>query len=133
MTKQMRTIGAVSLGLLVAGLTGCGGAAPLAPTTVTSPMAANPGDVSMPYAGPFVKFSGTVTEMTANGPVPVKDAYVEVCGYDMALTDDRGFYTLTWVPVGTPSIFVQKAGYEGRTVMIKLSPDGRLDVHLQRE
>jgi hypothetical protein len=71
--------------------------------------------------------------MTADGPVPVKDTYVEVCGYDGALTDERGFYSLTSVPADTPSVFVQKAGYKAKAVPLALSPEGRLDVRLERE
>lgn len=135
MTRRERTIGTLCLGISMAAVTACGdgGAGPLAPTAVTRPAAASPGPVSGPDAGSLLAFSGTVTEMTANGPVPVEDAYVEVCGYDGARTDERGFYSLTSVPVNTPSLFVQKAGYKAQSVALNLSPDGRLDVRLERE
>ena len=93
--------------------------------------AAAPGPDSVPGAPALLAFSGTVTEMMANGPVPVEDAYVEVCGYDAARTDERGFYSLT-VPANT-SLFVQKAGYKAQLVTLNLSPEGRLDVRLERE
>jgi hypothetical protein len=135
MTRRKRTIGTLYLGILMAGATACGdgGAGPLAPTAVTRPAAPAPGPVSIPGAAALLAVSGTVTEMTANGPVPVKDAYVEVCGYDSALTDERGFYVLTSVPANTPSLYVQKAGYKAQSVVLNLSPDGRLDVRLERE
>lgn len=134
MTRRMQTIGTLWLGISMAGVTACGdgGRGPLAPTAVTRPAAAPPGPVPTP--GPaLLAVSGTVTEMTADGPVPVKDAYVEVCGYDGALTDERGFYSLTSVPAGTLSLFVQKPGYKAQSVGLMPSPDGRLDVRLERE
>jgi len=133
MTRWQRTIGAFGLGMSMAGVSACGdgGSGPLAPTDVTRPAAAAPGPDSVPGAPALLAFSGTVTEMTANGPAPVEDAYVEVCGYDAARTDERGFYSLT-VPANT-SLFVQKAGYKAQLVTLNLSPEGRLDVRLERE
>jgi len=135
MTRRKRTIGTLCLGLWMAGGTACGkgDAGPLAPTAVTRPAVPTPGPVSIPGDSSLLAFVGTVTEMTANGPRPVDDAYVEVCGYDGARTDERGFYSLTSVPVNTPSLFVQKAGYKAQSVALNLSPEGRLDVRLERE
>ena len=133
MSRRMRIVGTLCLGISMAGATACGGGAgPLAPTAVTHPAAAIPERIPIP-APAILTVSGTVTEMTATGLVPVKDAYVEVCGYDSSLTDERGFYSLTSVPADTPSLFVQKTGYTAQSVILKLSPDGTLDVRLERE
>lgn len=134
MAIRKRSIGALCLGMSLAGITACrdGGAGPLTPTVVTRPASSPPATPTNPDAA-LLTVSGTVTEITIDGPVPVKGAYVEACGFDSALTDERGFYSLTSVPPNTPSLFVQKAGYKAQSVILNLSPDGRLDVRLERE
>lgn len=132
MTRGTRTIGAWCLGIAMAGVTGCGEGirGPVAPTPVSPPMTAAP--TPPPGADSWLEVSGTVTAMTPDGPVPISGAYVEVCGFDSAWTDDHGFYRLSSVPSNTPLIFVQKAGYRAQSVA--LSPrGGRLDVRLERE
>ena len=130
---RMSVVGGVGL-VISLGTAACGGSRnPIAPTTTTIAAPASTTVTSTvvpqtPFALPSaVMVSGVVFEITEEGRVPVKNAYVEACGWASAETDNDGLFTLE-VPTGTPSLFIQKPGFTGVSVVIA----SRMEVRLER-
>jgi|SRR5687768_15825046 len=120
---------AICLGLLLTGVTACSGG----PTAPTAPAA-----LSIPPAPPaptvgMGRVFGTVTELTANGPVPVEGVYIEYCGYDSAVTDANGFYQLI-VPNGIAWLYVRRVpGFREIRPEVSVGGETRADLRLVRE
>ena len=79
--------------------------------------------------------SGLVTEATAAGPIPLEGVRVERAmtgGYQSAVTDKRGFYTIFGMFNGTSSVYVSKDGYKTHTARVTIDGDTRFDTQLVR-
>ena len=77
--------------------------------------------------------SGTVSEMTAAGPVPVPGVHVENSNiHDAALTDEKGFFSVR-VHRGSIHLYVAKPGYRDGTRTVSIDGDTRLDIQLVRQ
>jgi uncharacterized repeat protein (TIGR01451 family) len=67
--------------------------------------------------GPSGTLSGVVTD--AANSVPLASAQILVTDNDtvtrMAVTDDDGVYTVSWLPIGTYEVSAQRFGYLGQT------------------
>lgn len=80
--------------------------------------------------------SGVVTEMTAAGPVPVAGASVSrgvPAGYQRAVTDENGFYTIPGLPEGTDVVYASKPGYRSTSTELTLKGDRQFDIALTRQ
>jgi hypothetical protein len=88
---------------------------PPPPTTVTSTL------------------SGSVSEMTAQGALPIRDARVtEMSSGRIAVTDPGGLYTIPGLSASTRVFSITADGYVTTTRTVTLSGDTRLDVQLER-
>ena len=106
--------------VLTAGLAGCGGTSPQAPTGPSTVQPPPPPPSGFP-PGVFSDYilSGVVFETTAAGRSPIEGVgvYCELCGTDThswASTDSDGFYSFTGIwnaGVGPTPLYVEKAEY----------------------
>ena len=131
---------ATCLGLLLTGVTACS-SGPTGPTTPSLPPTSAPPAAALPTLGwppptsPVTppRVFGTVTELTAKGPVPVEGVYIEYCGYDAAVTDADGFYQLI-VPNGIVSLYVRRVpGFRDIAPVVTVNGETRFDLRLERE
>lgn len=79
--------------------------------------------------------SGTVTEMTEAGELPVDGAIVYRAmssGWREATTNKDGFYSMPGVGSGTEVVEVHKNGYRTEKRSVAINGDTRLDVQLVR-
>ena len=130
---------AAGLGILLAGATACssGPTAPTAPPAPPAPASPTPALPTLAYPTPIPPMStrlfGTITELTAKGPVPVEGVYIEYCGYDGAVTDADGFYQLI-VPNGIAWLYVRRVpGFREIAPVVTVAGETRLDLRLERE
>ena len=94
----------------------CGGS----PTTPQSP-------------SPTHTVTGTVTESTSEGVVPVQGALVahQASGRSVT-TDAAGTYSLSRVPAGMATIMVSRESFETAVRLVSLFSDTRVDLQLVR-
>ncbi len=79
--------------------------------------------------------SGTITEMTPAGRVPVAGALVSrgvPAGWQSAYTDEDGLYTIRGLTTGTDEVSVGKEGYQRESRQLLLTGDTQLDLQLTR-
>jgi hypothetical protein len=81
--------------------------------------------------------TGTVTEMTDAGPVPVQDVKVwrlndEETGWRGATTDQNGFYEIRGLYDGSRAASFVKEGYRTVETVVTISGDTRFDVRIVR-
>jgi hypothetical protein len=80
--------------------------------------------------------SGTITEMTADGPVPVSGALVArgvPAGWQSARSDENGFYSVRGLIDGVDDVLVLKAGYQqAEARQLQLNGDRQLDFRILR-
>ena len=112
----------VSLGLLISA---CGdGSRPMSPTAPT-PSASQP-----TYTVSGVVFAEAPT---ANVPIQGVRVRLEAGSFRQdAMTDGSGFYTLSGVSPGSPSITVSKDTYDTETRRVTINSDTRLDIRISR-
>lgn len=109
----------------------CSPANPAGPSAAQAkPAGGTPADPAAPPIQPaqLIAVSGVVFEVGPAGRVPIKNAYVEACGYASAETDANGLFTIE-VPADTPSLFVQAVGFAGASASVS----ARMEVRLVRE
>jgi hypothetical protein len=142
---------------LAAGVAGCDGGYPSAPSAVQQPTPTPPSTRTEPRRAVFppgefspYTLSGVVFELTATGRVPLEgvSVYCELCGeetHSWAFTDSKGIYSFTGVwttpGVGTP-VWFGKEGYadpsgvqrnaDGLRILM-IDSDTRVDIQLVRE
>jgi Carboxypeptidase regulatory-like domain len=77
--------------------------------------------------------SGAVSEMTADGSLPIEGAQVaDPTSSRTAMTDSSGFYSIPGLSRTTRSVVVSKPGYVSETKLVLMSSDTKLDVELNR-
>ena len=79
--------------------------------------------------------SGVVSEVTAEGQVPVEGVklYVGISsGYREAITDKHGFYSIPGLFTVRAPVHLTKDGYETRDTRVSIDGDTRLDVQVVR-
>ena len=79
--------------------------------------------------------SGFVREATTAGSIPLEGVRVERAmtgGYQSAMTDKSGFYTILGMFNGTSSVYASKDGYETETARVTIDGDTRFDTQLVR-
>jgi hypothetical protein len=77
--------------------------------------------------------SGTVTGMTARGPVPLEGVVVArgiSTGWRGTLTDRNGFYEIRGLIDGNDPVYIEKDGYGKRTTDVVIAGDTRFDIEL---
>ena len=87
------------------------------------------------YPPGMAALSGTVTEMTEAGEMPVEGAKVYrrmSSGWRTATTDKDGFYAMQGMIDGTEDVEVHKDGYRTEKKSLTISGNTRLDVRLVR-
>jgi hypothetical protein len=122
-TSGLATASALALALAAAGC-GDGNRSVLTPTALP------------PAPAPAASFtvSGTITETTDAGEVPVEGATITSAEMEAtASTDSDGFYTLTGLRSGMALFIIFKAGYEERAVEMMIEGDSQLDAVLVRQ
>jgi hypothetical protein len=117
--KASQRFGVLGVGLAISLVTAACGASgnPVGPGSAVAPAVALPPPAPAAPAAGTITVSGVVFEITERGRVPIKDAYVEACGYASAETDKDGLFTIE-VPADFPSLFVQAAGFAAVPVAI---------------
>jgi len=96
---------------------------PTAPTTPLRPVTSS---------GPYT-LSGVVSEMTADGSVPLANALVtDTSTAQVSRTDANGFYRITQLAAASHAITTTRAGYVTETRRVDLSGDTQLDIRLDR-
>lgn len=77
--------------------------------------------------------SGAVSEMTADGSLPIEGAQVaDPSSGRTAMSDSSGFYSIPGLSRTTSSVVVSKSGYVSETKLVLMSSDTKLDVELNR-
>ena len=78
--------------------------------------------------------SGQVTAVTARGPVPLEGVVVArgiSTGWRSTRTDRKGFYEIPGLMDGSDSVYVEKDGYEKRTINnVAMAGNTRFDIEL---
>lgn len=86
-----------------------------------------------PDPSPTYSVSGTISEATESGSVPLEGArVVNWATEETAITDGDGFYTLSGQRAGAAQFGVSKEGYENQMIEMMLDGDVRLDAVLVR-
>ena len=81
--------------------------------------------------------SGVISEVKTNGLAPIEDASVyrmneEMTGWQVARTDENGFYELRGLYTGGGEVSVMKDGYETAKSNVMIDGDTRFDSQLVR-
>jgi hypothetical protein len=88
------------------------------------------------YAPGTFTLSGTVTEVTPTGQVPVEGAWVDrlvVDGWRAATTDRNGVYSMSGMYDGISTVAASKDGYQQQEVInVPIQGDTRFDIQLVR-
>jgi hypothetical protein len=123
--RPEKTMKCLSVASLVFLLCGCS----------TDPL---PGPSDNVAPNPTYTLSGTVSEMTSDGPTPVEGARVTAVvalGSSrtlVATTDRNGFYGIIGTPAGAHAISVEKFGYVTDRRTATMDRDTRFDIQLFR-
>lgn len=119
----MRTICLLALVIVVS--SACDDAA-----RITSPTSPGPTTPSSPT---LHTLTGTVTEMTSSGPMPLEGAVVRDLGSGQeSTTDGSGVYALSGLPATTRAVLASKVSYASISRTVALTADARLDFELGR-
>jgi hypothetical protein len=127
-SSTLRLVAAVVMTLTV---TACGdgnGTIPTAtaPTPTTAP-APTPAPVST-----FALF-GVVSEVTANGVMPIEGVQVEEYHrHQFSTTDANGFYHISGVSVGSLGVGFEHEGYQSSRSIVNVNGDTRFDIQAIR-
>jgi hypothetical protein len=82
---------------------------------------------------PAFTISGTVTEMTDEGEIPVEGVEVTETGArTFAITDARGAYRLGDLRRAVSELWMSKPGYVDDMKSVTLSSDTRVDLRVER-
>ena len=96
------------------------------PTAPTSPL-------RPPTSFGQYTLSGVVSEMTADGPVPLRDALVtDTSTAQASRTDANGFYRITQLGATSHALTITRTGYVTETRKVDLTGDTQLDIRLAR-
>ena len=87
-----------------------------------------------PTAPAAYTLSGVVTEMTPNGPVPIRGATVAQTTRFRALatTDANGRYSMTGLSAASYTISITSFGFVTETQTVGMTGDTQLDISLER-
>jgi hypothetical protein len=94
------------------------------------------GPTPVPAPAPAATFtiSGTISEATESGAVPIEGATVaSVDTENWVVTDADGFYRLSGLRAGMARVVLSKAGYEEQLVEMMIEGDSQLDAQLVRQ
>ena len=126
--RNHKILGFWSLLAVTVMLAGCNDRAPSPVPTAPS---SNPPPSSLPAA--TYTLSGDVSELTANGLVPIQDATViEPVSGRKAVTDANGRYSMAELPAATRSFSIAAPGYLAASRTVTISGDTQLDIRLER-
>jgi CarboxypepD_reg-like domain len=99
-----------------------------------TPPSPNPGGGTPPPPAPTFSVSGTISEATESGNVPLEGAWVaNWATEESAITDSNGSYTLSGQRAGAAQFMVSKEGYENQMIEVMIDGDMHLDAVLVRE
>jgi hypothetical protein len=129
-SSTLRWVAAVVMTLTVAA---CGDGSGTIPTATapapTQPTAPTP----TPAPGSTFALFGVVSEVTANGIVPVGGVQVEEYDrHQFAMTDANGFYRILGVSAGRSGVGFEKEGYESFRSAVTVNGDTRFDIQAIR-
>lgn len=97
----------------------------------TIPTATAPTPTPAP-ASTFALF-GVVSEVTANGVMPIGGVHVEEYNrHQFATTDANGFYRISGVSAGRIGVGFDKEGYESSRSIVNVNGDTRFDIQAIR-
>ena len=100
--------------------------------SVTRP-SPNPVITPAPAPAPTYSVSGTISEATESGSVPLEGAWVVNWATEAsAITDGNGAYTLSGQRAGAAQFMVSKEGYENQMFEMMIEGDLHLDAVLVR-
>ena len=100
---------------------------------VTTPSPNTGGTPPPPPAAPTFSVSGTISESTESGSVPLEGAWVvNWATEEAATTDANGSYTLSNQRAGAAQFVVSKEGYENQMIEAMIEGDMHLDAVLVR-
>ena len=101
-----------------------------------SPSITNPTPPPVTVPAPIAAFSvsGTISEATESGSMPLEGASVLNRETDEATTtDSNGFYRIGGLPTGLAQFIVAKEGYEERLIGVMIDGDTQVDAELVRQ
>jgi hypothetical protein len=125
-----RWLAAVVMTLTVAACGDGNGTIPTA--TAPTPMVAT-APTPTPAPGSTFALFGVVSEMTANGIVPVVGVQVEEYhSHQFAPTDANGFYRFSAVAAGRIGVGFEKEGYQSNRSAVTVNGDTRFDLEAIR-
>jgi hypothetical protein len=129
MKTSIRTLGlaaAASIALALA-TAACGDSNPTAPSPPAGGLAPPPAPVAT------FSVSGTISEVTESGSVPLEGAWVvNWATEEAAITDSDGAYIMHGVQAGLAQFIVSKEGYAEQRLELMVDGDMRLDATLDR-
>ena len=119
-----RTIGVAALLSLAIVLSACDG-------KTASPTSASP---TSPTSSETYTLSGTVSEMTTDGPAAVQGARVEeLTSGRSAMTNASGHFNIAGLPATTCSLSITKEEFVPATTSVLLNSNTQLDIQLDRK
>ena len=128
-SSTSRLVAAVVMTLTV---TACGGdgngtiPTPTAPAPITAP-------APTPTPGSTFDLFGVISEVTANGVMPIEGVQVEEYNrHQFATTDANGFYRISGVSPGRVGVGFDKEGYESSRSIVTVNGDTRFDIQAIR-
>ncbi len=125
-----RLIAAVVMTLTVAA---CGDGNGTIPTATAPTQMPAPAPTQTPAPGSTFALFGVVSEMTANGIVPVEGVQVEEYDrHQFATTNANGFYRILEVSAGRIGIGFEKEGYQSSRATVTVNGDTRFDIQAIR-
>jgi hypothetical protein len=81
----------------------------------------------------LVTLSGTVTETTSTGPIPILGARVAVTNIPrFVMSDQNGGYIIAGLPMGRVQVEATIGGFQSDNRIVTLNGDTRLDIQLTR-
>ncbi len=127
MTTNIRTIRLAAASIALALVTAACG------DSVTPPSPNPGGGTPPPPPAPTFSVSGTISEATESGSVPLEGArVVNWATEESAITDGNGAYTLSGQRAGAAQFMVSKEGYENQMFEMMIDGDLHLDAVLVR-
>ena len=126
-SSTSRLIAAVVMTLTV---TGCGGDGNRTIPTATAPTST---PAPTPAPGSTFALFGVVSEVTANGVMPIEGVQVEEYHrHQFSTTDANGSYHISGVSVGTLGVGFEHAGYQSSRSIVYVNGDTRFDIQAIR-
>ena len=131
-SSTSRLIAAVVMTLTV---TACGGDGNRTIPTATAPTS-TPAPAAAPTPAPGSTFAlfGVVSEVTANGVMPIEGVQVEEYHrHQFSTTDANGSYHISGVSVGTLGVGFEHEGYQSSRSIVYVNGDTRFNIQLARK